>query len=172
MEPIYYHGVTGGMHPKTPESEKLKESLRVLKSILKYQAIYSRRIMKEKGIIIPDYKESYNFDNGEDYISICTDSCSQKSCYNGYVRGEVAIEFKPSIKTCVFRLEPYEHLEGEAQIRAIITANHFNRIVIGFFDEIVVRRALREIGRITDIPVMTLDEAEAIHSRERRQSLD
>ena len=63
----YFHGLAGGI-PFWEEDEVVKKGLKQLEDIIKLRGIYSRRILKEKGIVYDEKDPVYN---GEDYISVC-----------------------------------------------------------------------------------------------------
>ena len=176
MQSNYYHGLTGGSL-FCDEQIILKESLRILKSIFDCKALYCRRILKQKGVIVPDYKDPVY--NGDDYISICIDNPPDEEfsgenwdltpSFDVYVRKKIAIKFKSSIEQeCIFRKFPYKRLPGERQIYEKIDISHFDKIIVDL--DYLQNEALEEIYKICSpykIPVIRFNELDDIDTNQK-----
>ena len=174
LENKYFHGLAGGI-PFWEEDKVVKEGLEELKAIIKLRGIYSRRILREKGII---YNQKDPVYNGEDYISVCVQHFEESefsqfstldpdAAFYRYVRHKIGIALE--LEEDMLRKGEYKHLPGERQVKDFIDISRFVAITVGMesrFDREKVAKTIKNMLNnlgIYTIPI-TDTEGEIIES--------
>lgn len=168
LENKYFHGLAGGI-PFWEEDEVVKKGIKQLEDIIKLRGIYSRRILKEKGIVYDEKDPVYN---GEDYISVCVKDFDESefskysnldpdSAYYRYVRHKIGIVL--DLEENMLRKGEYEHLPGERQVKDSIDISKFVAITVGMesrFDRQKVAKTIKNMLNYLGIYTLPITDTE------------
>lgn len=164
----YFHGLAGGI-PFWEEDEVVKKGLKQLEDIIKLRGIYSRRILKEKGIVYDEKDPVYN---GEDYISVCVKDFDESKflqysnldpdpAFYRYVRHKIGIAL--NLEEDMLRKGEYEHLPGERQVKDSIDISRFAAITVGMesrFDRQKVAKTIKNMLNYFGIYTIPITDTE------------